>query len=263
MRGGVPVAAVALLLGAVAQIAVPLLGVERVGNVADDTANRITPASYAFSIWTPIFILALGWAVWRLVPSARHSWVARRTDHWLAGAFIANAAWEWLFPERQFAVSQVIIIISLVCGAAPFVLLVRNRAALTTVERWLLVPLVALFLGWITAAAHVGFLSTLVALDAVAGDSAANAVIGLVLLAVCLVLTLAFTVYGSYGELQGYLLYVAAVTWAFVAVIIEQSGPSNVTAIGAAIALVALLAVAGRRWLVVRADARPAALSQT
>ncbi|HEV2528169.1 MAG TPA: hypothetical protein VGT61_06980 [Thermomicrobiales bacterium] len=250
-------AAMLLLVGALAQVLVPLLGVERIGQVADANAHRITPAGYAFSIWTPIFVLAIGWAAWRLWPGATHSVAARRTDRWLAGAFMANALWEWVFPEEWFIPAQVIIVIGLVCGAGAFGILAFAREELTTVERWVLAPLSGLFLGWITAATLVGLLSTLVAFDVVGATTSANAQLGVLLLVTGLKIASSMTMIGSNGVPQLWIANVLAFGWALVAIVVGQFDESRPTAITAAIALVLLITFAAWRATQVRAAVKP------
>ncbi len=242
-------AAVALLIGAVAQILVPLTGVERIGEVADANAHRITPAGYAFSIWTPIFILAIAWAVWRLLPNVSHSATARRTDPWLAIAFLCNAAWEWVFAREWFIPAQVIIVAGLICGVGAFVVLSHGRDPLTTVERWILAPLSGLFLGWITAATLVGLLSTLVAFDVVGAASTSNALIGILFVVTGLQIASSMTMISTRaaGPPQLWVANVLAFVWALVAVVVAQRDDSPQTAIAAGLAAVALIAFAAWR----------------
>ena len=85
----------AVLLAAIAQIAGSPLGAalagRSVGEVSDATRALITPAGYAFSIWGPVFALALAWAVYQALPGQRDRAVHRATGWPLAAAFAGNA----------------------------------------------------------------------------------------------------------------------------------------------------------------------------
>ena len=69
----------AVMLGAIFQIAVPIFTGPVVGRVSGENPTLVVPADYAFVIWTPIFLLALVYAVYQALPSNRESPLLRRT----------------------------------------------------------------------------------------------------------------------------------------------------------------------------------------
>jgi hypothetical protein len=61
------------VVGAVFQIAVPVVTGPAVGRISGENPTLVMPGDYAFVIWTPIFLLALVYAVYQALPSNRRT----------------------------------------------------------------------------------------------------------------------------------------------------------------------------------------------
>jgi hypothetical protein len=240
----------AVLVGAVAQIAGSPLGSalagRSVGEVSDATRALITPAGYAFSIWGPVFALALAWAVYQALPGQRDRPVHRATGWPLAAAFAGNAVWELLFPlvGDRVPVLPAVLLFAIVAAAA--IAWARLQAMpLTGLPRLLPAAVTGLLLGWVTLAAAVQVGSAGVALGAPARGAAAQvwAVVALGAVAV-----LGTALVGVARVAAG--PFALAVVWGLVAVAVD-GGPGVVTvaAVCAAAVVTAALGirVAGRR----------------
>ncbi len=120
------------------------------GAVSDVNPTPITPAGWAFSIWSVIFVGVLASAVWQALPARR----GPRYDG-LGAPFVAanllNGLWQipWLTGRVGLAALVIVgILASLVW------LYVRlDRMGLRGAERWWLGVPAALFLAWLTVAA--------------------------------------------------------------------------------------------------------------
>jgi hypothetical protein len=73
-----------------------------VGRVSGENPTLVVPGDYAFVIWTPIFLLALVYAVYQALPSNRENPLLRRVGWFSALAYFSNGVWEILFPAREF-----------------------------------------------------------------------------------------------------------------------------------------------------------------
>lgn len=129
--------------------------------ISDGNLSPVTPAGYAFAIWGLIYLGSLALAGYQLLPTQRSREVHRRTGWWIAGAFSASTVWIPIFGSRTIWLSQVVILLLVVCLAVVTWRLTRLGAADNTTERLLLRLPVALYLGWATLATFAGLGTTL------------------------------------------------------------------------------------------------------
>jgi hypothetical protein len=225
--------------------------------IANEFRSTILPSGWAFSIWGPIFLLAGIYAVWQALPANRENRLARRVGWFIAAGYMGNGIWEIVYPNRQFLLSQVVIVAILLVLAAAFLLTIRTHQehSLSTQERWLVAMPLALYFGWITAAASVGMAATLTVYD-IADAGTAAVVVGVILLVVSGSVAIAMIRAGQRAPLQVWIPYAAAIVWALAGVTINQWESSPVTA-GAAIAIGAIV-VALVIWQLVAPTARGA-----
>ncbi|WP_306209638.1 hypothetical protein [Actinoplanes sp. RD1] len=101
----------ATVLGAstAALVLVPTLGPVLAGTEegADDFDTDITPPSYAFAIWAPIFASSAAGTIQHLARPAAP--INRRHGWWLAGAHAANALWSLAAQSGRFRYTAVIL----------------------------------------------------------------------------------------------------------------------------------------------------------
>ncbi len=122
------------------------------GDISDTVRTGITPAGWAFSIWSLIFVGVLIFAVYQALPRARGA----RYDA-LAAPFILanllNALWQVPWLTRYFGLSVIVIVGIL---ASLIWLYVRlARMGMSTVERLVLGVPASLFLAWVSVATAV------------------------------------------------------------------------------------------------------------
>ena len=91
---------VANVAGAILQIAVAVFTGPAVGRVSAENPTLVVPADYAFVIWTPIFVLALIYAVYQALPVNRQNPLLRKIGWFSALAYFSNGIWEIVFPAR-------------------------------------------------------------------------------------------------------------------------------------------------------------------
>ncbi|MGY1689045.1 hypothetical protein [Geodermatophilus sp. SYSU D01105] len=241
-RDGVRAAAV--LAAAVAQIGGSPLGTvvagRSVGEVSDATRSLITPAGYAFTIWSLVFAGALAWAVYQALPGQRDRPVHRRTGWPLAAAFAGNAVWEVLFPLLGDSAPLVpaVLLFAIVAAAATAWARLQDLP-LSGLARLLPAAVTGLLLGWVTLASAVQVASAGVALGAPAQGPGAQAWSVSALAAVAaLGAVVVLVARVSAGP------FAAAVVWGLAAVAVD-GGPVAVTvaAVVAAAVVAAALAV--------------------
>ncbi|MGB3633135.1 MAG: hypothetical protein WA982_03765 [Rubrobacteraceae bacterium] len=231
------------VVGALFQIVAGPLGMlifgVSVGAVSNANSTVVVPAGYAFSIWGVIFVLSLAYAVYQALPAKRENALLRRVGWLSAGVFLLNGVWSLVFPAQLFVTSQVVILGVFLCAGTAFLLASRagGERRPSRIERWLVVLPLGLLFGWITAAALVGFATTLAAVGTLNGG------FGEVLLGVGLLLGGGLIAAGviraaESGPWQGILAYSLAVLWALVAVAVNQYDASLLTTAAAVIAVV-------------------------
>ena len=77
-----------------------LFGTPRIGDTSNELPVEVTPASYAFSIWSLIFVLLGVLSILQLLPANRE-WSARKLGvWWILNAGLAEALWPSAFVFR-------------------------------------------------------------------------------------------------------------------------------------------------------------------
>ncbi|HYZ06863.1 MAG TPA: hypothetical protein VE691_17480 [Rubrobacter sp.] len=240
---------VAVTLGAIFQIAVPIFTGPAVGRVSGENPTLVVPTDYAFVIWTPIFLLALIYAVYQALPSNRESQLLRKIGWFSALAYFSNGIWEIVFPARGFVLSQIVFVGISTGAVVAFVLVQRGAGSGSRFDRWLVAPAFGLLAGWVTAAFFIGFVTVLVATGVLSGGIE-EANFGALMLIVGGAVACAVILAGRTGPVQGYLAYGGAVLWALAGVVANQYQNSLITsftAIVCALLVAAILFIALRR----------------
>jgi hypothetical protein len=220
-----------------------------VGGVAQENRSLILPASYAFSIWGAIFLLCLLYAVYQALPANRESPVFRAIGWWSAGAFLCNTIWNQVFISRQFALSQVVIFVGLLCAGMAYFRFVQTASPghLTSVENWIVAPGLGLLFGWLTAANVVGLASVLVASGFEGSGEGAERGGAALLLLGCAIAFFVVT-FSRSGPSSAWVAYGATIIWALVAVFLEQSSASMLVGAAAVIGVVLVIAAMIGPW---------------
>ena len=233
------------VFGAIFQVYASSIVGDAVGVIAQEYRSPILPASFAFAIWGPIFILCGFYAILQALPAERENPVFRSIGWWTAGAFLANGVWTYAFTNRQFVLAEGIIVAGLFLAGGAYLRFARTapKGSATDLLNWLVAPALGLLFGWLTAAAVVGMANTLHVLG-VTGQSLER-VAGALLLFGGLVASVVVLVTRT-GPNGAWVSYCAAALWALVAIVVEQRSASALTT-GVAIvsAMLVLVAVFG------------------
>ena len=191
------------------------------GRVSGENLTLVVPVDYAFVIWTPIFLLALIYAVYQSLPSDRESPLLRRIGWFSALAYFSNGIWEVLFPAREFVLSQIVFVGISTGAVVAFVLAQRGAGSGSRFDRWLVVPAFGLLAGWVTAEFFVGFVTVLVATGVFSGGIG-EALVGALMLIVGGAVACAVILARRTGPVQGFFAYGGAVLWALAGVVANQ-----------------------------------------
>jgi hypothetical protein len=203
-----------VLSGAVAQVvlgALPfILGWDStIAARSQDAQTLLTPAGYAFSIWSVLFA---GCAIYAVVHLFRRASPSMRRTGWFAGAaFWLNGAWETWVPA--FGIEAVSLVIILGCWVAclAFILIESGARETSVFDRAVRLPLFALG-GWLNAAAAVNLLAVLEVYDVPFLGSGADP-------AALVVLSGALLAAGAVIVRTGSVSYALAVGWALAGIV--------------------------------------------
>ena len=193
------------------------------------------PAGWAFAIWGPIYL-------WLAAHAAFGLWRRREAREWdaprgaLALSLAIGAPWLWVASFSPLAAT------AMIWGMLAFALMAALRTT-TAADRWILMPPVALYAGWLTAASCVSVALALAGWG-IAGEVPAAWI------ALALALSIGAAVQWRLARAPE---YGAAVVWALAAIAVRNPGALGAgawtgAAVMAALALRALaMEVAGRR----------------
>lgn len=229
---------------AAAPAVTPLLGLPFVGAISDRYPTYVVPAGYAFSIWSLIFALSIAYAVWQMLPAQRENPLLRRVGWLTAAAFAGSTLWEFAFPAGMYALSVVLIVITLAALAAAVGRMAGWRTPFSRAERWLVWIACGIYLGWITVATVANVAQALAAAGVSELGLGAEAW-GIVMLAAAGLIAAAVTLATRNAG------YPLAVIWALLAVFAARRAPPVVTrsdtvayvALGVAVAVAIALVV--------------------
>ena len=197
-----------------------------------DISNRyltpITPAGYAFSIWSLIYAGLIAFSIYQFFPANLTKLRNIRMPYILS--CLLNCAWIYAWHYDQIPVCFLLI---LFLALVLFRINSRLRSKDTPRDYWLVKAPFAVYFGWVTAAALINFAVLLAYLETGLSGEAWNGVaLGLIAAAAVLGLLVRFT-------LSNY-LYPLSIAWALTAVAVKQSGNTAIV-VACAFAVVACL----------------------
>ncbi len=168
-------------------VAAQILNVPAINEISDKYATALTPATYAFSIWSLIYVLLVVFVVYQARDLLRQK--AENVLPQMAGplfiiASICNGLWTYVFVQDQTGLSVGIL---LLLTTSLYVLLWRLKIAMDNPPAKVIIcvwwPLM-LYTGWVTVASVVNIASWLASVGVYVSAVAANIVLvglGLVL----------------------------------------------------------------------------------
>ncbi|MEW1962662.1 tryptophan-rich sensory protein [Microbacterium sp. NPDC077644] len=116
-------------------------------------ATVLSPAGFAFSIWSVIYLGLLAYAIWQAVPAQAAKPRHRAVGYGVAASALLNAVWIVCVLAWRIAESFVIIVLLLCVLLVTFVRACRSPQRRTVAELVLIDGVIGLYLGWVTVAA--------------------------------------------------------------------------------------------------------------
>ncbi|MEO6333935.1 MAG: TspO/MBR family protein [Pyrinomonadaceae bacterium] len=207
------------------------------GRLGSDTAaisakypTLVTPAGYAFSIWSLIYLGVIAFSVYQVFPANLSRFRGVRSVYIASCAL--NCAWLYFWHREQIVVCFVVMV-ALWATLAVICYQVRNAKSLG--DTWLAKAPFGLYFGWVTAALLVN-LSILLKFQRVAFSPSAETT-----LAVLLILAAAGCAILVRVKLTNY-FYPLAIAWALTAIAVKQSGQTAIVSAAAAGVVACLIA---------------------
>lgn len=195
--------------------------------ISDRYPTPITPAGYAFSIWSVIYIGMIAFSIYQLLPANAERFRRIRSLYILTCAL--NCGWIYMWHSDQIAICLVLIFLLAACL---FLINLDLKQTNGPQEYWLAKAPFSIYFGWVTAATLVNFAILLVHLEMSVSTGLG---IGLILLAATLGVIIRI-------KLVNY-LYPIAIAWALTAIGVKQSGQTLIV-VAAAVGTVACLIAA-------------------
>ncbi|MFB8388207.1 tryptophan-rich sensory protein [Microbacterium sp. NPDC055910] len=121
------------------------------GGALDSDATLLTPASTAFAIWSAIYVLMIGYAIWQALPNQRTRERQRAIGWWIALSAVLNGVWILLALYTTLLVSVIGIVALLIVLCIAFQRTVAYPAE-GFLDSFLTDLSVGLHLGWVSLA---------------------------------------------------------------------------------------------------------------
>jgi hypothetical protein len=192
----------------------------------------VTPAGYAFAIWSLIYAGIIAFSVYQVLPANIAKFRNIRTFFVLSCAL--NCGWIYFWHHDQIFVCLVLIFL---LGVSLFLINLNLRTTQTPGEYWLVKVPFGIYFGWVTAATLVNFAILLVYLKVEMTDMVWT-IVSVVLILVAAGLGVLMRI-----RLTNY-LYPLAIAWALTAIAVKQSGQTAIVvacAMGVVVSLIATL----------------------
>jgi hypothetical protein len=208
-----------------------------INNTAPDVISYlyptiITPAGYAFSIWSLIYLGLIAFSIYQALPKNLERFRGIRTAYIFS--CLLNCAWIYSWHHERM-LACLVIIIALLATLLFINIKVRNGESYT--EYWTVSAPFGIYFGWVTVAAMINFVLVLGSLGVTVTRPGAT-----LLGVICVIVAVALGVIVRI-KLTNY-LYPLAIAWALTAIGVKQSGQTLIVA-AAALGTVACLIAAG------------------
>jgi hypothetical protein len=115
--------------------------------------SLVTPAGYAFSVWSLIYAGSLAYAVYQASPRRRVEPLLRRIGWYTAAAFTATILWLLAVQGGRLVLTVPLIFALMAALVGAFIELIRHPLPRTAAERWLVERPLSVYAGWATVAA--------------------------------------------------------------------------------------------------------------
>lgn len=198
--------------------------------ISDKYPTLVTPAAYAFSIWSLIYLGMIAFSIYQMLPANLARYRNIRSAYIMACAL--NCGWIFFWHGDQIAISFALIV---VLAIVLFLINYQFRSTESIGEYWLVKAPFGIYFGWVTAASLVNFAMLLVYLNVQISQSAA------IWIAVALILLAGFIGVIIRVRLTNY-LFPLAIAWAATAIAVKQSEHTAVVVAAAATVVACLIA---------------------
>jgi hypothetical protein len=195
--------------------------------ISDKYPTVITPAGYAFSIWSLIYFGLSAFSIYQLLPGNLERFGGIRTLY--IASCVLNCAWIYFWHHDQIGICVILIFalaISLVLIMAKF------RNTVTLAETFVVKGTFGMYAGWVTVASLVNLLVYFRYVESPLASS------NLVAVVIVIIATVAATLA---TRLAANHFYPFAVAWALTAIAVKQSANTKIVVACALGVIVSLL----------------------
>jgi hypothetical protein len=196
--------------------------------VSDKYSTLITPAGYAFAIWSLIYFGLAAFSIYQALPKNTGRFAKIRTVYILNCA--ANCAWLYFWHYEQILASLSAMFILLGTLVLINVKLLKTESV---TEYWLARLPFNIYFGWITVATILNFTVALVYLNVKTSDFSTSILASILIIAATLLgIIIRFKLVN--------VAYPLTIAWALTAIAVKQSGQTMII-VCAAFCVIALL----------------------
>lgn len=199
------------------------------GYISDKYPTAITPAGYAFSIWSLIYLGLIAFSIYQALQKNSERFTKIRTVYILNCA--ANCMWLYLWHYEQILASVAVMFVILATLVYINLNLLKSESA---AELWFARVPFNIYFGWITVATILNITIALVYLN-VTTSPLLTTVLGCILLAVAVALGIIMQIRFANAA------YPLTAVWAITAIAVKQSGQNTAVVAVAAFSVAALL----------------------
>lgn len=203
------------------------------GELSDKFSTEITPAGYAFAIWSLIYLGLIAFSVYQALPSNTENSLFKKIRTVYILNCLANCG--WIYAWHYEIVPLSLLIIFVILGTLIFINIAVMKADTTAEIITTKVPF-NIYFGWITVATILNASITLVYFG-VSLPTATTSIVGavLILIATTLGILLRFKIKAAF--------YPITIAWGITAIAVKQSG-DTIVVVASAIGVILLLIVA-------------------
>ncbi|ASA25458.1 TspO/MBR family protein [Paenibacillus donghaensis] len=196
------------------------LGGNSTAEISDRYKTYLTPAGYAFSIWSLIYVLLAGFVIYQFRSDTSPRGSVQSIGFWFILSCAFNMSWLFLWHYLYIELSFVAMLLMLVTLIVIY-LITRRIPDPTTGEKWLIKLPFSIYLGWISVATIVNF-SVILKKNEWDGFGLSDTTWAVIML--CVGALLAIRV--SYPFRDS--IYPLVFVWAFIALALEHKDAGNV-----------------------------------
>lgn len=213
------------LVLAIAQVVVSIIlfgnGMDFGASTADGFVDPpIVPATYAFSIWSVIYLGTIAYGIWQAQPKQRKSKLLREIGFFTAVSFWGTSFWLILAKYNQVWLSFICILVILIATLTTFFDINLKKKISDKEALYVLLPF-SLFAGWVTAASFVNLQA------AMSSSGLANWLLPEKLWTVIILLGLGALATFVINRNRYSVIYGLTILWALIAIMVRNISPES------------------------------------